>query len=171
MSFVRLPATVLNDRFLLENELYFYWIEIWNFLKFSSNKYVLACLMWIKQSYFLYIYIYLKEINFVYMNVFMVSKAGSLLFSSPGCLIRQNHLLPFWISFFLSVFLVLWSHLFYLRWLHVWPFIFRAKIYFLNLFLVLSLGEQGECSYNNWFLMNACFIMPLFFYYFNAGSN
>jgi hypothetical protein len=55
----------------------------------------------------LYIYIYLKEINFVYMNVFMVSKAGSLLFSSPGCLIRQNHLLPFWISFFLSVFLVL----------------------------------------------------------------
>jgi hypothetical protein len=45
MSFVRLPATVLNDRFLLENELYFYWIEIWNFLKLSSNKYVLACLM------------------------------------------------------------------------------------------------------------------------------
>jgi hypothetical protein len=47
MSFVRLPATVLNDRFLLENELYLvYWIEIWIFfLKFSSNKYLLACLM------------------------------------------------------------------------------------------------------------------------------
>jgi hypothetical protein len=56
---------------------------------------------------YIYIYIYLKEINFVYINVFMVSKAGSLLFSSPGCLIRQNCLLPFWISFFLSVFLVL----------------------------------------------------------------
>ena len=46
MSFVRLPATVLNDGFLLENELYLvYWIEIWIFLKFSSNKYLLACLM------------------------------------------------------------------------------------------------------------------------------
>lgn len=34
MSFVRLPATVLNDRFLLENELYLvYWIEIWIFFK------------------------------------------------------------------------------------------------------------------------------------------
>jgi hypothetical protein len=81
MSFVRLPATVLNDRFLLENELYLvYWIEIWIFLKFSSNKYLLACLMWIRQSYFLYIYVFKGNKLCIYKRIYGLQGGVSFIF-------------------------------------------------------------------------------------------